>query len=168
VAWRVADVQALPYPADHFDAVLSSFGASHAPRALRTARELTRVARPGAVVALAAWIPRGLPGRLDELVESVAPLPDGVLQPWGREEVARRRLGPLLEGLELRTRTLSMSFPAPNGAFETLVRPYGLDDGGRAALRPAFDRILASCNNRPPRVELGARHLIAVGRKPAA
>jgi hypothetical protein len=44
-------------------------------------------------------VPRGRPGRLDELVDAVAPLPDGVLLPsaWGREEVVRRRLGPLLE-----------------------------------------------------------------------
>jgi ubiquinone/menaquinone biosynthesis C-methylase UbiE len=30
ISWRLADVQDLPYPDEHFDAVLSSFGASHA------------------------------------------------------------------------------------------------------------------------------------------
>jgi SAM-dependent methyltransferase len=170
VAWRVADVQDLPYPDAHFDAVLSSFGASHAPRALRTAAELVRVAKPGALVGLTAWVPRGLPGGLDELADAVAPLPDGLLLPsaWGREEVARRRLGPLLEELELRTRTLRMSWATPDLAFEALTAPYALDDAGRAALRPAFDLLLSSCNNRPPGVELSARYLIALGRKPGS
>jgi SAM-dependent methyltransferase len=168
VAWRVADVQELPYPDEHFDAVLSSFGASHAPRALRAAAELVRVARPGALVGLTAWVPRGLPGRLDELVDAVDPLPDGVLLPsaWGREEVVRRRLVPLLDDLELRTRTLRLTWDTPNLAFEALSAPYGLDAEARAALRPDFDRLLASCNDRPPGVELSARYLIALGRRP--
>ena len=168
VGWLVADAQDLPYGDDRFDAVLSSFGASYAPRALRTARELVRVVRPGGLVGLTAWVPRGLPGRLDELVEDVEPLPDGVLWPsaWGREGAVRRRLGPLLEDLQLRTRTLQMSWPSPTRAFEVLTAPYWLDEYKLAALRPAFDRLLASCNDRPPEVELNGRYLIVTGRRP--
>jgi SAM-dependent methyltransferase len=168
IGWLVADAQDLPYGDESFDAVLSSFGASYAPRALRTARELVRVVRPGGLVALSAWVPRGLPGRLDELVEDVEPLPDGVLWPsaWGREAAVRRRLGPLLEDLELRTRTLRMSWASPTRAFEVLTAPYWLDEYKQAALRPAFDRLLASCNDRPPEVELNARYLIVTGRRP--
>ena len=97
VRWREADVQALPYPSGRFDAVASTFGAVLAPRALTAARELARVTRPGGTVALAAWVPRGLPGRLGELVESVQPLPHGVPRPagWGVDEVAQTaRLSP--------------------------------------------------------------------------
>ena len=169
IGWLVADAQQLPYGDARFDAVLSSFGATYAPRALRTSRELVRVVRPGGLVALTAWVPRGLPGRLDELVHDVAPLPDGVLWPatWGREEAVRRRLGPLLEDVQLRTRTLRMSWPSPTHAFEVLAAPYALDEYALAALRPAFDRLLASCNDRPPEVELSARYLIVSGRRPA-
>src|ERR687895_1303097 len=77
VGWRVADLQALPYPDATFDAVLSSFGLPLAPRPAQAASELVRVTRPGGIVAVTAWIPRGLPGRLDELVEPLAPLPEG-------------------------------------------------------------------------------------------
>jgi SAM-dependent methyltransferase len=168
VTWRVADVEALPYPDGSFDAVLSSFGAYLAPRPLQAARELLRVTRPGGLVALAAWIPRGLPGRLDELVEPFAPRPDGVPRPdgWGVEPVARRRLAPLAEGLQLRTRTLPLRFDSPDAAFEALLRPHPLDDQQRAKLRPGFDRLLASCNSRPPAVEVDARYLVAVVRVP--
>jgi SAM-dependent methyltransferase len=168
IGWHVADTERLPFHDERFDIVLSSFGASYAPRALRTARELVRVLRPGGLVALTSWIPRGLPGRLDELVEDVAPLPDGVLWPsaWGREAAVRRRLGPHLEDPQLRTRTLRMTWPSPTRAFEVLAAAYGLDEYALAALRSAFDRLLASCNDRPPQVELNARYLIVTGRKP--
>jgi SAM-dependent methyltransferase len=165
--WRVADVQELPYDDGEFDAVLSSFGAHLAPKPSQAAGELVRVTRPGGFVALAAWIPRGLPGRLDELVEPFAPLPDGVPQPdrWGVEEVVRRRLGPLLEDLQVRTRTLPLRFDSSDAAFEAMVRPYPIDEQDRKALRPRFERLLSSCNNRPPTVEIDARHLAIVGRR---
>jgi len=167
--WRVADVQALPYADGAFDAVLSSFAAALAPRAGRAARELARVVRPGGVVGLTAFVPRGLPGRMDDLVEPLAPLPGGVPSPsqWGRQQTVERRLGGLLVDLELRTRILSMSFPDTDSLFEALVRPTPLDADSRDRLRPDFDRLLASCNDRPPAVELSARYLMTLGRRPA-
>jgi SAM-dependent methyltransferase len=159
-AWRVADVQALPYEDGAFDAVLSSFGAALAPRARRTAAELVRVLRPGGTLALTAWVPKGLPGRLDELLD----LPEGVRPPadWGVQSVVRRRLEPLLGELELRTRTVSLSFPDADAFFEALLRPERREAG---ALRPQLVRLLASCNNGIGTVEVDARYLLAVGRR---
>ncbi len=156
-AWHELDLQALPYPDGAFDAAVSAFGAALAPRPRRTAAELVRVVRPGGVVALAAWVPKGLPGRLDELLE----LPEGVRPPsdWGRREVMTARLTPLLDGVELRTRTVQLSFPDAESLYAALGAP--LHD------RPALDRLLASCNNTVGRVEIDARYLIGVGRRPA-
>jgi ubiquinone/menaquinone biosynthesis C-methylase UbiE len=166
VRWRVADAQALPYADAWYDVVQSAFGAAPAPRPVRTARELVRVTRPGGFVALAAWSPRGLPGALDELVEPVGARPVGVPRPsaWGTEAVARRRFDGLLEEVEVRTRTLRLSFASAEEAFDTLVRPYLRGPGERDALRPEFDRVLASCNDRPPRAEIAARYLVVSGR----
>jgi SAM-dependent methyltransferase len=165
--WRVADVQELPYDDGEFDAVLSSFGAQLAPRPRDTAEELVRVTRPGGFVGLATWIPRGLPGRMDELVERIAPLPEGVPRPerWGVEEVVRARLGPLLEDLQVRTRTLPLRFESPDAAFEALVRAHPVDERDREQLRPGFGRLLASCNSGAPAVEIDARYLAVVGRR---
>ncbi len=160
-AWANLDLQALPYAESAFDAVLSPFGAALAPRPKRAARELLRVVRPGGVVGLTAWAPKGLPGRLDELVER----PEGVPAPsdWGRHEVATRRLDPLLEALELRTRTVQLAFASPEALFAALLRPHDLGP----EQRPALDRLLASCNNHTGGgVEIDARYLLAVGRLP--
>jgi SAM-dependent methyltransferase len=156
-AWRELDPQALPYPDGAFDAVVSAFGAALAPRPQRAAAELVRVVRPGGVVALAAWVPKGLPGRLDELLDR----PEAVRAPsdWGRQDVMRARLSPLLEGLELRTRTVRLSYPDA----ETFYAAIGAPEGERTTL----DRLLASCNNAVDGVEIDARYLIGVGRRPA-
>ncbi len=169
VNWFVADAQALPAADDSYDAVLSAFGAALAPRPVRTAGELARVARPGGVVALAAWTPRRLPGGLDELVEPLGARPTGVprASAWGTEPVVRRRFEGLLEDLEVRTRVLRLSFQSPDDAFDALARPHGLSAEQRAELRPGFDRLLASCNDRPPAVEFAARYLVVIGRRPA-
>jgi SAM-dependent methyltransferase len=167
IGWRVADAQELPYPDAGFDGVLSTFGACEAPQAARAASELARVARPGGIVALAAWVPRGLPGRVDELVEPHAPLPDGVPPPsdWGRQAVARARLEPLLEELQLLTSTVPLRFPSSESFLDALLRPQPLEPRERAALRPDLERLLASCNNRPPEVDVSARYLVALGRR---
>lgn len=156
-AWRELDPQALPYPDGAFDAVLSAFGAALAPRPRRTAAELVRVVRPGGLVAIAAWVPRGLPGRLDELLER----PEGVRPPsdWGRREVMGARFESLLEDFELRTRTVQLTFPDAETLYAVLGAPLHE--------RPALDRLLASCNNAVDGVEIDARYLIGIGRRPA-
>lgn len=168
VTWRIADVQALPYANGSYDLVVSAFGAMLAPDALRTARELVRVCRPGGQVVLAAWVPRGLPGRLFEFVESRDPLPNGVPSParWGNQAVAIKRLSPLLEDISVRTRTLALRYPSPDELFAALA-PGTLDERRRRALRPDFDGLLASTNNRPPAAEIDARYLVIRGRRPS-
>ncbi|MDQ3721836.1 MAG: class I SAM-dependent methyltransferase [Actinomycetota bacterium] len=164
VTWREADAQRLPYANDRFDVVVSALGAACAPHPLQAAQELARVCRPGGSVAIAAWVPRGLPGRLPELVDAVDPAPEGVPAPgsWGRSDRMQARLEPRLEQLALRTYVVSLRFESADACFDALA-PSTLDDVQRAALRPGFERLLASVNNRPPAVELDARLLVASG-----
>ncbi|MGH2948993.1 MAG: hypothetical protein ACRDPC_22530, partial [Solirubrobacteraceae bacterium] len=110
------------------------------------------------VVALAAWLPRGLPGRLDELVA----LPDGVRPPsdWGVQDVARARLEPLLERLEFRTRSVRLTFPDADACFAALLRPLDVEVD-----RSRLDGLLASCNDAVSGVQISARYLVAGGRR---
>ena len=117
--------------------------------------------RPGGRLVLATWVPRGLPGRLDELVA----LPDGVRSPtaWADEATARRRLEPGFEDVERRVRTVALAFPDPDALFAALAAPFRLPD----AARPAFDRLLAAQNNRPPAAEIDARYVLYAGQRRA-
>jgi SAM-dependent methyltransferase len=53
--FRQGDAQALPFPAESFDAVLCGFGVMHLPEPAVALREMQRVLRPGGRVALSVW-----------------------------------------------------------------------------------------------------------------
>jgi SAM-dependent methyltransferase len=165
-ARALADGGQLPHEDGAFDAVLSAFGASCIPDASLAATELARVVRPGGAVVLAAWMPRGLPGGFDEVVELVEPLPQGVPSPsdWGIERIARERLAPLLDGLEFRARSVPLRFEDRGAAFEAIAGATVIGDAGRSAARSGFDRLLASCNESHSAVEIRARYLVVRGR----
>lgn len=55
VEWRAADMQALPFVDDSFDAVVGQFGLMFVPDKAAAIRELRRVVRPGGVVLLSTW-----------------------------------------------------------------------------------------------------------------
>jgi ubiquinone/menaquinone biosynthesis C-methylase UbiE len=93
IEWREADAEDLPFEDGRFDVVASAFGAMFAPRPELVARELTRVVRPGGLVALANYCPDG--GFVSEfaaLLERFAP-PSPL--PLPSHQAAR-----LLEGLQ--------------------------------------------------------------------
>jgi ubiquinone/menaquinone biosynthesis C-methylase UbiE len=83
----------MPFADGSFDAAVSTFGVMFAPDQPRAARELTRVVRPGGVIALANWTPEGFIGKLLATVGKRVPPPPGVASPiyWGKES----RLGEL-------------------------------------------------------------------------
>ena len=64
-AIRVAGVERTPFDDGEFDAVLSSFGAIFWPRPRAAVAELARVGRPGAPIALTAFMPGGRHGAAD-------------------------------------------------------------------------------------------------------
>jgi SAM-dependent methyltransferase len=81
---------------DHFDLVISIFGAMFAPRPFETVREMVRVLRPGGRIVMGNWIP-GDPTLIARLLQICStyspPPPDGFVSPvlWGREECVRER-----------------------------------------------------------------------------
>jgi ubiquinone/menaquinone biosynthesis C-methylase UbiE len=87
VRFQTVDAEALPFQANAFDAVLSTFGVMFTPDQEKAASELLRVCRPGGRIGLANWTPGGFIGQLFKtLGRHVAP-PAGVKPPsaWGTE-----------------------------------------------------------------------------------
>jgi SAM-dependent methyltransferase len=96
VDWQDGDVEALPFPDNTFDIVLSQFGHMFAPRPDVALGEMLRVLRPGGTIAFSTWPPEHYVGRLFLLVGRYLPSPPpGIAPPplWGDVHVVRERLG---------------------------------------------------------------------------
>jgi SAM-dependent methyltransferase len=88
------DAQALPFGDASFDRVVSTFGHMFAPDHRRTADEMTRVLKPGGVIAVACWIPEGAIGRMFRVTADLLPPPPGPSPAlWGTEDHVREMWG---------------------------------------------------------------------------
>lgn len=122
------DAEALPYPDESFDAVVSMFGAMFAPRPHVVAAELLRVTRPGGLVALANWTPEGFIGKMFRVFQKhLPPPPAGVPSTmlWGHEPTVRERLSAFANiTFERRIAVMRYPFP-PAGSVDFFRRYYG-------------------------------------------
>ncbi|HVM51940.1 MAG TPA: class I SAM-dependent methyltransferase [Acidimicrobiales bacterium] len=138
---READAEALPFEADSFDAVLSTFGVMFAPNQVQAAAELHRVCRSGGRIGLTNWTPGGFIGQMFKVVGRHVPPPPGVSSPllWGTDE----RLAELFSGQQAAStsRNFVFRYRSTQDWLDTFRTYYGptlkafaaLDDGGRAA-----------------------------------
>jgi SAM-dependent methyltransferase len=144
VKFAEGDAENLQFPDGHFDLVMSMFGAMFAPRPEQVASELARVTRPGGVIAMANWIPRGFVGKTFQLTSRYVPPPEGIPAPvlWGEEQTARDRFGAKVSKLETVPRTIEMDYPFAEREVVQFFREYfgptrmafsRLDEAGQAA-----------------------------------
>src|SRR5262245_59803891 len=92
ITFEEGDAESLPYANAQFDVVTSLFGAMFAPRPNLVVAELTRVCRPGGIIAMANWTPTGFVGKMFKTISKhIAPsgMPAPVL--WGDEVTVRDR-----------------------------------------------------------------------------
>ncbi len=133
------DAEELPFAENAFDRVTSCFGVMFAPRQQQAAEELLRVARPGSRIAIAAWTPTGLMGRMFATIASYMPAPPPELAPpvmWGVEDHVRGLLAPGDARLTFELRTITFTHDSPESwvAYnERLLGPFIM---ARAALEP--------------------------------
>ena len=102
VDWQDGDVEALPFPDNTFDVVLSQFGHIFAPRPEVAIGEMLRVLRPGGTIAFATWPPEHYAGRIGALIARyLPPPPPGLAAPpqWGDVHIVRERLGDAVRDL---------------------------------------------------------------------
>lgn len=109
VDFQEGDAMALAFPDASFDVVMSTFGAIFAPDPERTAAEMARVCRPGGKIALAAWTPQGMLGRLFRLLSQYAPAELALDAPveWGEETKFKKRLGPYSSEIVVRPQAVN-------------------------------------------------------------
>jgi ubiquinone/menaquinone biosynthesis C-methylase UbiE len=87
VTFQEADAEALPFPDNSFDVVLSTFGVMFTPSQEQAAKELIRVCRPGGKIGLANWTPDSFIGKLFKLIGTYVPPAPGMKSPalWGNK-----------------------------------------------------------------------------------
>lgn len=144
IAFREADAEALPFPNDHFDIVMSTFGVMFTPNQDRAAAELLRVCKPGGKIGLANWTPEGFVGQLFKTIGAHVPPPAGVRSPalWGTQV----RLSELFEAQAISVRASSRHFVfryrSPSHWLQIFRSYYGPVLKAFAALQPPAQLLL--------------------------
>jgi SAM-dependent methyltransferase len=143
ITFQEADAEALPFPDESFDVVVSTFGVMFTPDQERAAAELLRVCRRSRRIGLANWTPDGFIGQLFKTIgRHVAP-PSGARSPalWGTrerlDELFRSRASVVAE-----PRCFVLRYRSPEHWLEVFTTTYGpvlkafaaLDPQGQAAL----------------------------------
>lgn len=155
-AFRVADAQALPFPDDSFDVVLSVFGVQFVPDQEQAANELLRVTRPGGTIALAGPMPGTLAGDMFKVIGGHAPPPPGVESPlrWATEEGLEDLFGSRVRSIETLPRTGRAFWRSIDHAWEVFSTFFGpvvkalerLDEDAGRELEEGFKAVFEGYN----------------------
>jgi ubiquinone/menaquinone biosynthesis C-methylase UbiE len=173
--FQVADAEALPFPDESFDVVLSTFGVMFAPDQQRAASELMRVTKPGGRIGLAAWTPDGFIGRLFEVVKAFVPPPAGLRSPmgWGAETRLVELFGPRAADLRTERKHYVFRYRSAEHWVEYFRAYYGpthkafaaLDEAGRKAFEAALLALLREWNRGKEALVVPSEYLEAVVTK---
>ncbi|MBL8294744.1 MAG: methyltransferase domain-containing protein [Bryobacterales bacterium] len=156
IVFEEGDAEALPYPNEEFDAVVSLIGAMFAPRPHRVAAELSRVCKRGGVIAMANWTPDGFIGRMFRAISRYI-APNGMPAPtlWGDEATVRDRLSEGIADLNMERSNYRFHYPfAPEDVVDFFRENYGpmskafasLDSAGQQELRNDLVRLWSEHN----------------------
>lgn len=121
------DAEAIAFPQESFDVVLSTIGVMFAPDQDQAARELLRVCRPGGSIGLVNWSPTGFLGELFRLIGRYVPPAPETKPPalWGTEERVRELIGGSVSHLAFKPGTLTHRFRSPDHYVDFYVTYYG-------------------------------------------
>ena len=156
VDFRVGDAQALPFPDDSFDVVLSVYGVQFAPDQVQAATELLRVCKPGGTIGLAGPIPEGWSGDWFAAHGTYMPSPPNVDSPlrWGTADGLETLLGSGVESIESEERSARQYYRSVDHAVDVFSTYFGptvtaletLDDADGAALLEDLRAIMQRYN----------------------
>ncbi len=145
IEFRVADAEALPFEAESFDIVLSTFGAMFTAQHDRPAREMLRVVRAGGRIGLANWTPEGFIGQLFKVIGAYVPPPAGLKSPalWGTEPYIVALFGPEAADIRCARRIFNFRYHSSAHWLQIFRQFYGPTVKAFAALDAAQQERLA-------------------------
>jgi len=127
ITFREADAEALPFPDESFDNVISTFGVMFTPDQERAASELLRVCRRGGRIGLANWTPEGFVGQMFKIIGRYMPPPAGVKSPalWGSLSRLEELFGPGASSVEAVEREFVFRYRSPEHWLDIFRTFYG-------------------------------------------
>jgi len=156
VDFRIADAEALPFEANLFDAVVSTFGVMFTPNQKQAARELVRVCKPGGQIGMANWTPGSFIGQLFKTLGKHVTPPAGVQSPaqWGSQAWLNETFSASASMIRVSQRHFNFRYRSPAhfiDVFRTLYGPVhkaflSLDADGQAALEADILALIAEFN----------------------
>lgn len=156
VTFQEADAEALPFPDNSFDVVVSSFGVMFAPDHQTAARELLRVCRPQGRIGLANWTPDGFIGQVFRVMGKHVPPMPGLVSParWGQAEYLDELFGDGASKIDVTPQMFAMRYRSPAHWMDIFRAWYGpvhkafasLTEDKAAALEADLLALIASSN----------------------
>jgi SAM-dependent methyltransferase len=156
VEFREADAENLPFADASFDVVMSTFGVMFAPDQEKSAREMTRVCKPGGRIGLANWTPESFIGQLFKTIGKYIPPPAGVKSPalWGTQARLDDLFGGAAREIRATSREFVFRYRSPLHWLEVFSTYYGpvnkafgaLDAGMQASLTQDLLKLMRSRN----------------------
>jgi ubiquinone/menaquinone biosynthesis C-methylase UbiE len=144
IDFRQADAEALPFPDESFDVVVSTFGVMFTPDQTKAAAEMLRVCKSGGKIGLANWTPDGFIGLLFKTLGKYLPPPAGVKSPalWGTRPRLNELFGAQASAVHIAARTFVFRYRSAQHwlyMFKTYYGPMlkafaALDATAQAAL----------------------------------
>lgn len=127
IDFRQADAEALPFPDEAFDAVISTFGVMFTPDQSRAVAEMLRVLKPGGRIGLANWTPEGFIGQIFKIIGRYVPPPAGLKSPlmWGAKDWIERTFGPEASNIAAEPRYFRFRYRSAQHFLDVFRAYYG-------------------------------------------
>src|SRR5215813_1587338 len=156
VEFREADAEALPFPDESFDVVVSTFGVMFTPDQDKAASELLRVCRSGGKIGLANWTPEGFIGQVFKTLGKYLPPPAGAKSPalWGTQARITEMFGTSAASITAEKRHFTFRYKSPPHFLDVFRNYYGpmlkafaaLDETNQRRLADDILTLIASMN----------------------
>jgi ubiquinone/menaquinone biosynthesis C-methylase UbiE len=156
IEFREADAENLPFDANSFDTVLSTFGVMFTPNQDRAAAELARVCKRGGKIGLANWTPEGFIGQVFKTLGKYLPPPAGARSPaqWGTEARLKEMFGASSSAIRAERRQFVFRYHSPEHFLDIFKSYYGpilkafaaLDEANQQKLHLDLMMLIGSMN----------------------
>jgi len=139
IEFREADAENLPFDANSFDVVLSTFGVMFTPNQDKAAAELLRVCKPKGQIGLANWTPEGFIGQVFKTLGKYLPPPAGTKSPalWGTSARLTQMFDAGARSISAESRIFKFRYRSPAHFLDVFKTYYGPVLKAFAALEPA-------------------------------